>query len=93
MIDYDETILESNINTLYTELKENPVVCELLEILLESSKYKQFLNIVNNEKLATFKILFSFELFDLTHRCLCDLFNNKNITDVNKKILINAIKL
>ena len=92
MTDYDEKKLETNINTLYTEVKENQFVCELLDVLLECSKYKMFSDVVNNDKLAIFKILFSYDFFDLTHRCLCDLFNKKNIIDINKELLINEVK-
>lgn len=92
MTDYDEKKLETNINTLYTEVKENQFVCELLDLLLECSKYKMFSDVVNNDKLAIFKILFSYDFFDLTHRCLCDLFNKKNIIDINKELLINEVK-
>ena len=38
-----------------------------------------------------FFILFCYDLFDLTHNCLNDLFNNGYISEKNKQFLINEI--
>lgn len=47
----------------------------------------------NLEELSNiFFILFCYDLFDLTHNCLNDLFNNGSISDKNTNLLIKEIE-
>ena len=38
-----------------------------------------------------FKMLFKFELFDTTHKCICEAINKREVSRVNKEFLFNNL--
>jgi len=81
---FNEDILNKKLMQLYDKVKE----CnQLKEIIEEYSKVNQ-----NMCKIVIFAFLFSYDFFDLFHKCLIDFFNFNVILENTKNDLIQKIK-
>ena len=63
--------------------------CSQEGIISNSECEEERINKIDNY--ATFKILFMYDLFDLAHRCFCDILNTGIINTDNKNMLLNNI--
>jgi len=78
---------DTNGKKILETLFENKDKYPILGFLLTQTNEKN-----NLEKMKEFFfILFSYELFDLFHNCLIDLFNKNKISDENTNNLINVM--
>ena len=88
---WDDEIIENKTKDLYTIVSK----CKDLDIILNkikiSEKYTQFIKIIGNNDYDIFKLLFMFDLFDLSHKCFCDIIHTQNIKLINKTNIINNI--
>ena len=71
MIEFNDKEIEDNITKLYTQLKEVSFVQEL--ILKNPYSYQ----LVDQDLI--FRTLFSYDYFDLFHKCLVYYYNNKPV--------------
>lgn len=94
MMKYDDFIIQKNIQKLYNFLKENKELKVIYEILSKNNKqYELIKELILNDKtnkelsediinLFFFQILFSFDYFNIMHKCLSkylkDLLENQN---------------
>ena len=79
---------DTNGKKILETLFENKDKYPILGFLLTQTNEKN-----NLEKMKEiFFILFSYELFDLFHNCLIDLFNKNKISDENRDNLLNYLK-
>lgn len=97
MMKYDDFIIQKNIQKLYNFLKENKELKVIYEILSKNNKqYELIKELILNDKtnkelsediinLFFFQILFSFDYFNIMHKCLSkylnDLLKNQNNID------------
>lgn len=85
MDNFDDSILQKNINTLYLFLQKNS---DIDNILVNLSKKFNSYDIFNNESdvnkdnFLIFQLLFSYEFFDVFHECLSNFIIN--INDISK---------
>jgi len=70
-VDIDESILDDRINELYKNVINESLVIEAIEKNHFFENYKKDL-------LVIFKMLFSYDEFDMFHKILCNIFNNRN---------------
>ena len=91
---YDEFILQENIKKIYYLMRENEELKKMYTILSKTNSQFEFMKqlILNSElkddspedivNMFFFQLLFSFDYFDVMHKCLSkylnDLLNNKN---------------
>ena len=80
---FDEEKLNDKINLLYHELKDKPFV----KMLIESNSYYDILG--KNEDVV-FRTLFSYDFFDLFHKCV--VFHMKNDNEKLCKV-VDELKL
>ena len=71
MFEFDDTEIDKNINNAYTQLKDISFVQELIV----KNPYNS--QLVDQE--LVFRTLFSYDYFDLFHKCLVYYYNNKSI--------------
>ena len=71
MMKYDEYILQKNVEKIYQSLRENKNIKNILTILSKKDKNIELLKYIPSEvkHLFIFQLLFSFEYFDLFHKC------------------------
>jgi hypothetical protein len=87
MTKFDDFIITKNIEALYFFLKHNNEVVNLLIILKEKYKASSMAFFIENE-IALFQLLFSYDYFDIFHKCLCNYIKDKTQKSdicVNKK--------
>ena len=88
---WNDNIINNKIKNLYEKIKNNDDIKNIILKIKDSENFKLFANLFENDELVLFNLLFSYDFFDLTHLCICDIFNNKNIKNENKNNLINNL--
>ena len=88
---WDDIEIEKKTKLLYETIKKKSAIEDIIKKLKQSDKFKFIVRLVGDDEYSTFKILFMFELFDLAHKCFCDILNNGIINIDNKNILLNNI--
>ena len=82
MKNYDNFIITKNIEALYFFLKTNNEIISLLILLKEKYKNSTMAFFIENE-MALFQLLFSYDYFDIFHKCLCKFLIDKRIKNKN----------
>jgi hypothetical protein len=100
--DYNFKTINEKLEDLFFYFKNDKNGLEIMESLFKKKDKYYFLNFIcdqtkdNKTNLEEFSniffILFCYDLFDLMHNCLNDLFNNGYISENNKELLINEIE-
>jgi len=85
---YDDAALNKKIADLYFHMKEKEYA-QLKEIIDECYKANQHICTCD---MLVFTFLFSYDYFDLFHKCLLDFFTHGRILEETKNNLINKIK-
>jgi hypothetical protein len=95
MKNYDDFIITKNIEALYFFLKDNNEVVSLLLALKEKYKNSSMAFFIENE-LALFQLLFSYDYFDIFHKCLSKYIITKTQTTdliIDKKYFDEVYKV
>jgi hypothetical protein len=88
---WNDQKVEENMHQLYESIKMLKDVKEIIEKAKKSKELEMLLLFSGTEDKDVFKLLFKFELFDFTHRCICDAINKREISKNNKDILLNNL--
>lgn len=90
---WDDTIINNKIEKLYDNIKHNNNINEIINNIKKSKNLEIMITLLGDDDLTLFKLLFKYELFDFTHKCICNILNNdnENVTSENKNILINNL--
>jgi hypothetical protein len=83
---YDDSIINNKINNIYLEIKHNDKIIELIQIIKNKNPN------VSIDDIIAFKLLFSYDFFNLFIKCLYQLKFDKKISDIELYNLINYIK-
>jgi hypothetical protein len=76
--EWDDDIINNNVNELFNKIKDVKEFGVIFEKLKKSEDNILFLLMMGDDDITVFKLLFKFELFNITHTMLCNYFN-KNI--------------
>mgnify|MGYP001420850560 CR=1 FL=1 len=88
---WDDKLVEEELSSLYDLIKENEDIKGIIAKARTSKKLEMLLLFSGNNDITIFKMLFKFELFDMTHRCICDLMAKNSILTTNKELLLNNL--
>ena len=86
MCNFDENEINKKTTELYHHLKDYSQIKEILE---EGVKLNAQMNLSDE---VMFMCLFSYQFFDLFHKCLIDYFTTGTILDDSKNKMIERIK-
>jgi hypothetical protein len=79
MTKFDDFIITKNIEAVYFFIKDYSEIVGLLIVLKEKYKNSNLAFFIENE-LALFQLLFSYDYFDVFHKCLCNYIKSKTQT-------------
>jgi hypothetical protein len=85
---YDDIIVSNHIDKIYYFLQNYYEIDIILLVLKEKYKNSNISFFIENNNSALFQILFSYDYFDIFHKCLCIYLiskKQKNELDINKK--------
>ena len=88
---WDDDKIEKETQELFSRVKSLEDFKEIFDKLKQSDKFKFMFIIMGNDDYTLFKVLFMYDLFDLAHKCFCDILNNGIINIDNKNMLLNNI--
>ena len=90
---WDDDIINNKMKDLYENIKDNTVINDIISNIKKSKNLEMMITLLGDDELTLFKLLFKYELFDFTHKCICNILNNdnENVTNENKGILINNL--
>jgi hypothetical protein len=79
MTKFDDFIITKNIEAVYFFIKDYSEIVNLLIVLKEKYKNSSMAFFIENE-IALFQLLFSYDYFDVFHKCLCNYIKSKTQT-------------
>ena len=79
MTKFDDFIITKNIEAVYFFIKDYSEIVGLLIVLKEKYKNSNLAFFIENE-IALFQLLFSYDYFDVFHKCLCIYIKSKTQT-------------
>jgi len=79
MTKFDDFIITKNIEAVYFFIKDCSEIVGLLIVLKEKYKNSSMAFFIENE-IALFQLLFSYDYFDIFHKCLCNYIKSKTQT-------------
>ena len=90
---WDDDIINDKMKYLYANMKDNTVINDIINNIKKSKNLEMMITLLGDDELTLFKLLFKYELFDFTHKCICNILNNdnENVINENKRILINNL--
>jgi hypothetical protein len=91
LTNWDDKIISSSMKKLYEILKDNLDIKDILKQLASCEDYQSYITIIGSNNEDIFCLLFNFDLFDLFHRCVCDVINKKNVDQINKHNLLEKL--
>ena len=71
ILNYDDTIVSNHIEKIYYFLQNYYEIDIILLTLKEKYKNSNIALLIENNNSALFQLLFSYEYFDIFHKCLC----------------------
>jgi hypothetical protein len=87
---YDNDKIMNKMKLIYDIIKNNGKIKSIIQ-LLKKYKYSSIFIINDNEPELYLIFLFSFEYFDLFHKCLQELHFNNTITELSYNNLYNEL--
>ena len=90
---WDDGKVDVAIKELYNSVKEYADIQTLIHKAKQSNQLQFIIHLTGNDNYVTFTLLFKFELFEQTHKCLCELNKRENISNENMQELINLMSL
>jgi hypothetical protein len=87
---YDNDKIMNKMKLIYDIIKNNDKIKSIIQ-LLKKYKYSSIFIINDNEPELYLIFLFSFEYFDLFHKCLQELHFNNTITELSYNNLYNEL--
>ena len=88
---WDSAEIGSSMTELYHKIKDNKDIVVILNKANDSNDLQTYISLLGGKKEDIFCLLFNFELFDLAHRCFCDIINEKMIDPINKQKLLEKL--
>jgi len=84
---YNDYNLQKNIEKITAFFKNNGEIKNIIDILSKKDTYLDILNALTNdtESMFFFQLLFSYEYFDIFHKCFSIYLLNNNDTNNDKK--------
>lgn len=88
---WDDVKVENIMNNLYIGLKENCDIKHIIDVAKKSDSLKLMITLLGCDDNDVFKLLFKYELFDITHKCVCDILTFNTISRENKSMVIERL--
>lgn len=88
---WDDTVIEKKSAELFDKISKNEGMSEIINKIKGTAKFKGIISLLGDEERDLFKLLFIYDLFDLSHKCFCDILNDGNIREDNKIMLLKNI--
>lgn len=84
--EYDNDKIKAEVMSIYNKIKECPQFKEICEACGTNEQFKHF----KNDEVIMLICFFSFDTFDLFHKCLVDFFIHDYILEDATKNMVNA---
>ena len=76
MLQYDDFILQKNIESIYELLKNDNNINKILVIISEKMKSYELFSLENGKNIFLFQLLFSYNYFETFHKCFINYIND-----------------
>jgi hypothetical protein len=94
---WDDDKINIITNDTFNKIKDTDLFREIIET---AKKNKEMINILTlisvedhiNEDELVFELLFKYEFFDMTHKCLCEQLRDGSVCETTKDVLLNVLR-
>ena len=88
---WDDDIINDITNHLFKKLSTLEEMQTIISKCREFKDHTMFITMLGDDDLTVFKLLFKFELFDITHKCITEYTNEGKITSNTLTSMINNL--
>lgn len=89
--EWDDDKVNETIINIYEKIKFDENFDLIIKKSLQSEEINYLLSIFGKDPLSVFKLLFKYELFTYTHKCICEFLSSGSISKITKDNLINNL--
>lgn len=89
---WDDVMVEERMTRLYNTLKKMDDIILIIETAKKNKELEMLILFSGADDATIFKMLFKFELFDMTHRCICDANASGKIDELHKQCLLDKLQ-
>ena len=89
---WDDKLVEERILKIYEQINETPCIQYLINQAKKSKHLEMLVLFCGDDDFTIFKMLFKYELFDATHKCICDALNKGSISQSNKDYFLQNLQ-
>tara|TARA_Y100000389_G_scaffold40813_2_gene35408 strand:+ start:2467 stop:2841 length:375 start_codon:yes stop_codon:yes gene_type:complete len=88
---WDDNIISEKTTNLFKLVKNNKQFKIIFDKARKSDNLQLLIFLAGTQDFDIFKLLFKFELFTYTHKCICDFINENYISDLSFNNLLNNL--
>ena len=94
---WDDDKINAITNDTFNAIKDTDTFREIIETAKQNKDMMNILTLISvedniNHDELLFELLFKYEFFDLTHKCLCEQLRNGRVSDATKDVLLNVLR-
>ena len=88
--EWDDDTINKTTHHLYELIINDPLFSNIMRKIKTSKQFEILITFFETDS-EIFKLLFHFDLFQHTHKCLCDLINDGIIKEKSSQLLIECL--
>lgn len=92
MSKWDDEAMEKATKSIFDCVGSHPDIKSILDHAKLSKCCQSVIMLVDSKDFTIFKTLFQYELFDLFHRCICDIISRNQVDPVHRDMLFKAME-
>ena len=89
---WDDTAIDTSVKTLFEQIGKHKDIQRILQRAKTSKCCESVVMLVDSEDYTIFSNLFQYDLFDLFHRCICDVVSRKRVDPIHMEMLFKAME-
>ena len=89
--EWNDKAINDSTEEIYNKIKDNQDIKDILSTIKKQEKDSMLMFLLESEDIGIFKLLFRYDLFDITHRLLCTLLTSGKVNKNHKINLLSNI--
>ena len=88
---WNDEQIGKDIDTLFGDMERLEVIQKGIAKVRDNEQLSQLLLLAGDSNETIFRFLFGYDVFHLTHRCICEFRNDGAISDATSEALLNKL--
>lgn len=89
---WDNEAMDKGTKEIFDRVGSHPDVKAIIDKARKSKCCESVIMLVDSNDFTIFTTLFQYDLFDLLHRCICDVLSRKGVNPTHRDMLLKAME-